>query len=116
MSSQLPPPPQPNQEPTASAWWPIGRWGNTQRAVGFIGAALVIVGLLALGTQVNQSEDEKDERSPSAGTELCALLRDPDPDSRRLTRGDLERLTDWTDWELQRYVRSRCPDQYDRVD
>lgn len=39
-----------------------------------------------------------------------------DPDNRSLTRGDFERLADMSDSELQRYVRTRCPDQYDRVD
>jgi hypothetical protein len=57
---------------------------------------------------------EADKPTPTGGTELCALLRDPE--SRLLTRGDFERLTDFTDYELQRYVLARCPDQYDRVD
>ena len=70
----------------------------------------LVVGLAALGSSSNEQKQD----APSGGTELCALLRDPE--SRLLTRGDFERLTDFTDYELQRYVAARCPDQLDRVD
>lgn len=70
--------------------------------------------LIILGAMFGSGSGDDDKSKPSAGTELCEILRDPE--YRNLTRGDFQRMADMEDWELQRYVRSRCPDQYDRVD
>jgi hypothetical protein len=70
MSSQLPPPPNPNQQPTtrragrqkvvtypiptpnqgsaSPAWWPIDRWDRKRKLVGWGGLVLTLLGLFAL--------------------------------------------------------------------
>jgi hypothetical protein len=55
-----------------------------------------------------------EEEEPSEKVELCDSLRDPA--NRSLTRGDFMRITGMENYEIQRYVRDRCPDQSDRVD
>lgn len=126
MSSQLPPPPSqspdgrgeryvsyssvPSAKPGTGSWWPVSQWGNVQKATAAVIGGLTVVVVLALSAGSGEEEKSK----PSGGTELCEIMRDPE--YRRLTRGDFERLADMTDYELQRYVAARCPEQMDRVD
>lgn len=56
--------------------------------------------------------DREPEPDPTGGTELCESLRDQENDN--LTTGDWERLTDWPEWKIRRYVADRCPEQLDR--
>jgi hypothetical protein len=103
------PAPEPPGEPDPGQWWPPRRWRNTQKLI-VIGASLLL--LILIGAVFDSGDDDKGK--PSKGVELCESLRDSK--DRLLTRGDYERLFDMKDWELQRYVRARCPDQFDRVD
>lgn len=92
-------------------WWPISRWGFLQKLAALILGVAVFAFIVGLASR----SSDNDKSKPSNDTvELCESLRDPE--NRNLTRGDYERLFDLKDWELQRYVRVRCPDQYDRVD
>lgn len=80
---------------------------------------MVILGagsvLLAVVVGLNQlSPSKPNDDGPPRSNELCASLRDPLND--QLTKGDWERLTDWSESTLQRYVLDQCPDQYYRVD
>jgi hypothetical protein len=112
MNSTFPPPHEqlPNDGENPDAWWPPKRWGVTQRLIAILSVVLLIA--VVVGSLTNEGS----QRSPrkTKGQELCQLLRDPA--NRQLTRGDVERLTDMTDYELQRYVAGRCPEQSDRVD
>lgn len=109
-------PPQPS-EPKPPAWWPIDRWAKKWKVVGLIVATVLVVGLF-VGAQNSDEKSKADgpkdySRNPW-GTELCESLRSER--DRKLTRGDYMRMLDMTDYEIQRYVLARCPDQYDRVD
>lgn len=92
-------------------WWPPANWGPKQAPV----AAAVIIIVFCVIVFVTGGDERNADKADSGGsTELCAALRDPE--NRQLTLGDWERITDLEDWEIQRYVRQRCPEQYDRVD
>lgn len=111
LGQQLPPPTwqAPAQQPVKkpAAWWPISRWGKPQG---------VIVGVVVLSTLyvIGMLLPDSDDKDKSGGIELCAGLRDPE--NRLLDKGDFMRLTDMEDYEIERYVLARCPDQFDRVD
>ena len=97
----MPPPPQyapPPQLPTPKKWYQ------------YKGAliALGVVAIMGIGALTKKADPE-----PGPERELCAILRDP---SVNLTKGDYMRMADWEDWQLQRYVAAKCPEQYDRVD
>ena len=87
-------------------WWDIRFWG-LWHGIGIVVVALIV--LSVIGSLVSSDTDE-----PETYTELCEFLRSPENDV--FDRGDIEGLFDMTDWQLQRYVNARCPDQYDRVD
>ncbi len=70
--------------------------------------------LFIIVSRITNAGSDVDPNEPSGDTELCDGLRDPKNDL--LDKGDWERLTDWPDWKLQRYVLDNCPEQYDRVD
>lgn len=110
LGQQLPPPSfqlqpqQPVKRP--AAWWPITRWGKAQ---GIIVAVVAFSTLYVIGALLPD-----DGKAKSEGIELCAALRDPE--NRLLDKGDFMQLTDMEDYEIERYVLARCPDQFDRVD
>jgi hypothetical protein len=54
-----------------------------------------------------------DEDDPGGTTELCDMLADPR--NARLTTGDIRRLADFSQSELESYVAGRCPEHVLRV-
>lgn len=78
--------------------------------------AVVVAILVAAGLWMGigwASKKDKAPASPGAGTELCALMRDPSNDI--LEASDLRRMAGWDQTQLLRYVRDRCPDLLWRV-
>ncbi len=79
----------------------------------------VMLGSAAMGAlvvyMIATASDGRTDPAPAttvAMVGLCESLRDPQYDN--LDVGDWERLTDWPDWKIRRYVAERCPEQLDR--
>ena len=106
--SDLPPPSTDRVEgidPPKRDWWTrIPQWG-------WIVGVVLVIAIAAVATLSNSDSDD-DQNDDGGGIEMCAFLADRD--NADFTKGDIRRLADWSNLEIEDYINDHCPAQLSR--
>ncbi len=94
----------PKRERDPRPWW--------RRPVVWIWGTGSVIGAIVLVLMPKPDRGGEPDPEPTGNMELCQMLRDPEYDD--WSTGTWERLTDWPEWKIRRYVADRCPEQIDR--